>query len=109
MAPLAEGFGVFAREDPAKIAAALGLPPGPDYKPLLLTFPAMVDEKSIPPGADRTMTVDGPDQIWFLVVAILCISFSGIFLMIRVYTKLAVVRSFELADCKDTLRQTKNP
>lgn len=44
------------------------------------------------------MTVDSSDQNWFLIVAILCVTFAGIFLIVRVYTKLAIVRSLELAD-----------
>lgn len=52
-----------------------------------------------PKGADTTMTLDSPDQVWFLVVAITCIAIPGLFLLVRVYTKLAVVRMFEIADC----------
>lgn len=54
----------------------------------------------IPAGADRTMTTIGPDQVWFLVVAITCIAVPALFLSLRVYTRLAIVGSFELADCK---------
>lgn len=96
MVPIADA--VFAREDPAKLAAAaLGIPPNVDPRPILLALPAM-PEYAIPPGADRTMTVDSSDQNWFLIVAILCVTFAGIFLIVRVYTKLAIVRSLELAD-----------
>ncbi|KAL5380300.1 hypothetical protein DPSP01_007874 [Paraphaeosphaeria sporulosa] len=95
MAPIADA--IFAREDPAKLAAALGIPPNVDPRPILLALPGMMGD-AVPPGADRTMTVDSPDQNWFLIVAILCIAFAGIFLIVRVYTKLAIVRSFELAD-----------
>ena len=99
MAPIADVIGLVAREDPAKLAAQLGIPPNVDPIPILLALPGMMG-KAVPPGADRTMTVDGPDQNWFLVAAIACIASAGMFLMIRVYTKLAIVRSFELADCK---------
>ena len=73
-------------------------PPGMDDRTFALMLPAMTGD-AVPPGADRTMTLDGPDQIWFLVVAITCIAVPGLFLMIRIYTKFAVVRSIELADC----------
>jgi hypothetical protein len=52
-----------------------------------------------PPGADTTMTLDSPEQVWFLIVAITCIAIPGLFLIVRIYTKLAVVRRFEIADC----------
>ncbi|KAF1960427.1 hypothetical protein CC80DRAFT_293675 [Byssothecium circinans] len=68
-----------------------------DARTFALGLPAMTGD-AVPKDADRTMTLDGPDQIWFLVVAITCIAIPGLFLMIRIYTKLAVVRSFELAD-----------
>jgi hypothetical protein len=63
----------------------------------MLRLPAL----AAPPGADTTMTMSGPDQIWFLVVAITCIAIPGIFLILRIYTKLSIVRSFEPADCKN--------
>lgn len=99
MAPIVGASGLVAREDPAKLAAMLGIPPNVDPRPILLRLPAMMGD-AVPPGADRTMTLDAPAQNWFLAVAIACIAFSGIFLIMRVYTKLAIVRSFELADCK---------
>ncbi|KAJ4294326.1 hypothetical protein N0V90_008016 [Kalmusia sp. IMI 367209] len=95
MAPVAAG--IVAREDPAKLAAALGIPPSVDPMPILLNLPAMMGD-AVPPGANMTMTLDDPDQNWFLIVAITCIAAAGLFLIIRVYTKLAIVRSFELAD-----------
>lgn len=73
------------------------IPPGVDPMEFLLDMPAL---QNPPPGADLTMTTDGPDQVWYLVVAITCIAVPGLFLMIRMYTKLVIVRSLELADCK---------
>lgn len=85
---------------PPSAAAVLGsLPAGVDPMAYLLSMPALSADQ-IPPGADRTMTLDGPDQIWYLVVAITCIAIPGLFLLIRIYTKLSIVRSFEVADCK---------
>jgi hypothetical protein len=77
----------------------LAIPSGVDRTTFLLGLPAFMPD-SIPPGADRTMTLDGPDQFWYLLVAIMCIAIPGIFLLIRVYTKAVVVRSLEVADCK---------
>lgn len=83
----------------APVAQAQGQgPPSPAVIELLLDTPAL----QAPPGADTTMTTDGPDQVWYLVVAITCVAIPGLFLMVRVYTKLAIVRSLEIADCKST-------
>jgi hypothetical protein len=54
-----------------------------------------------------TMTTDGPDQVWFLVVAITCIAVPALFLSLRVYTRLAIVRSFEMADCESYCVRTE--
>jgi hypothetical protein len=97
MAPLADGL-LAARQVPDGIES-LTIPPGIDRHTFLLSLPAFLPAH-IPWGADRTMTVDGPDQFWFLLVAILCIAIPGLFLLIRVYTKVAVVRSLEVADCE---------
>lgn len=74
-----------------------------DERTFALSLPAMSGDP-VPKTADRTMTTDGPDQVWFLVVAITCIAVAGLFLIIRVYTKLAVVRSLEIADCRSKPR-----
>lgn len=47
-----------------------------------------------------TMTTNGPDQVWYLVVAITCTVVPAMFLGLRIYTRLAIVRNLELADCK---------
>jgi hypothetical protein len=67
-----------------------------------LQLPAMSPLQA-PKGANMTMTTNGPDQVWFLVVAITCIVVPALFLSLRVYTRLAIVGSFELADCKSML------
>jgi hypothetical protein len=66
-----------------------------------LQLPAMSPTRA-PKEADITMTTTGPDQVWFLVVAITCIVVPALFLSLRVYTRLAIVGSFEMADCKQT-------
>lgn len=105
MAPIIDGINLVSREDPAKLAAQLGIPPNVDPLPILLALPGMMGDAVPPEHRMDPMTLDGPDQNWFLVVAIACIASAGIFLMIRIYTKLAVVRSFELADCMDLISQ----
>lgn len=81
------------------IPAGLQLPPDLDPMEFYLQLPAM-SPKEAPPGADMTMTTDGPDQVWYLVVAITCTVVPAMFLGLRMYTRLAIVRSLELADCK---------
>ncbi|KAF2035618.1 hypothetical protein EK21DRAFT_41916, partial [Setomelanomma holmii] len=54
-----------------------------------------------PPGADTTMTTHGPDQVWYVVVAVTCIAIPALFLTMRIYTRLAIVRSLEMADCNN--------
>ncbi|KAF3031147.1 hypothetical protein E8E11_000247 [Didymella keratinophila] len=82
---------------PQLIPEGLHIPPGVDARQFLLSLPAMSLDQ-IPRGADTTMTTDGPDQVWFLVVAIICIAVPGLFLMLRVYTRLAIMRCLEPAD-----------
>jgi hypothetical protein len=77
----------------------LTIPPGVDRETYLLRMIAFTPG-SIPPGANRNMTVDGPDQFWYLLVAIMCISIPGLFLLARIYTKAVVVRRLEVADCE---------
>jgi hypothetical protein len=81
------------------IPSGLQGPPGMDSTEFYLQLPAMGPDQ-MPAGADRTMTIIGPDQVWFLVVAITCIVVPALFLLLRVYTRLAIVGSLELADCK---------
>lgn len=80
------------------IPYGLQIPPGVDARKFILALPAMSPDQ-IPEGADTAMTTDGPDQVWFLVVAILCIATPGLFLILRVYTRLAIMRCLEPADC----------
>ncbi|KAF2692290.1 hypothetical protein K458DRAFT_326288 [Lentithecium fluviatile CBS 122367] len=75
----------------------LTIPADIDRTTYLLSLPAFMPDH-IPPGADRTMTLDGPDQFWYLLVAIMCIAIPGVFLLIRIYTKAVIVRSLEVAD-----------
>lgn len=75
------------------------VPPGMDARQFILSLPALGADQ-IPRGADTTMTANGPDQIWFLAVAIACIAVPGLFLILRVYTRLAIMRCLEPADCE---------
>jgi hypothetical protein len=88
------------------IPTGLQVPPGKDPMAYYLQLPAMSPTQA-PKGANMTMTTTGPDQVWFLVVAITCIIVPALFLSLRVYTRLAIVGSFEMADCKYNGRPTR--
>jgi flagellar biosynthesis protein FliP len=83
--------------------ATLGIevPPGMDPMQYLLSLPALASSQ-IPEGADTNMTTNSPDQVWYLVVAIVCAAVPTLFWLLRMYTRLIVVRSLEPADCKLT-------
>jgi flagellar biosynthesis protein FliP len=83
--------------------ATLGIevPPGMDPVQYLLSLPALASSQ-IPEGADTNMTTNSPDQVWYLVVAIVCAAVPTLFWLLRMYTRLIVVRSLEPADCKWT-------
>jgi hypothetical protein len=81
------------------IPSGLQIPPNVDARSFILSLPALGPDQ-VPDGADTTMTTNGPDQVWFLVVAIICIAIPGIFMMLRLYTRLAIMRCLEPADCK---------
>jgi hypothetical protein len=84
---------------PGLIPDGIQVPPGVDPTSYYLQLPAMLPEHA-PKGADMTMTTTGPDQMWFLVVAVICITIPTFFLSIRVYTRVTIMGGFELADCK---------
>jgi hypothetical protein len=81
------------------IPPGIEVPAGVDPIAFYLQLPAMSPAQA-PAGSDMTMTVNGPDQVWFVVVAVTCTAVPAMFLSLRVYTRLAIFRSFELADCK---------
>ncbi|KAF2464557.1 uncharacterized protein BDR25DRAFT_95504 [Lindgomyces ingoldianus] len=53
-----------------------------------------------PGGSDGTWqpTVHSRDQLWYYVCVSLCTAFSGIFIILRLYTKLRVVHKLDLSD-----------
>jgi hypothetical protein len=81
------------------IPPGIEVPAGVDPIAFYLQLPAMSPAQA-PAGSDMTMTVNGPDQVWFVVVAVTCTAVPAMFLSLRVYTRLAIFRGFELADCK---------
>ncbi|KAH6068337.1 hypothetical protein HBI67_104940 [Parastagonospora nodorum] len=82
---------------PGLVPDGIQVPPGVDPMSYYLQLPAMSPAQAHE-GADMTMTTNGPDQVWFVVVAILCITIPALFLSLRVYTRVAIVAGFELAD-----------
>ncbi|KAF2269191.1 hypothetical protein CC78DRAFT_612648 [Lojkania enalia] len=65
----------------------------PEFIELLLTMPAA----SVPPGADSRL-ISHPSRTWWQVTVILCSILSGIFVLLRAYTKLVVIKSVDAAD-----------
>jgi hypothetical protein len=62
----------------------------------LLKLPALTSH----PGADTTMTTKSPEQAWFVVTAVLCTTLPTLFLAMRVYTRLRIIKGLELVDCE---------
>lgn len=81
------------------IPPSLQIPSDMDPMEFYLQLPAM-SPALIPPGSDTIMTLTGPDQVWYLVAAVTCTAFPALFLILRVYTRAAIFKSFELTDCK---------
>jgi hypothetical protein len=67
-----------------------------DVETALLELPALRPH----PEADTTMTTKSPEQAWFLVTAVLCTTLPTLFLAMRVYTRLRIIKGLELVDCK---------
>lgn len=66
----------------------------PEVIRAMLAMPAM----EAPPGADNQLR--GPDYKWYLICIIVCMTTSGIFIIMRAYTKLVVVKHVDAADCE---------
>jgi hypothetical protein len=60
-----------------------------------LTSPALVP----PYGVQAHFTTTSPEQNWYYVCAVLCTTVSGIFVLLRLYTKVYVIRKIDLTDC----------
>lgn len=57
-----------------------------------------------PPGViSQFPTTHSDEQAWFYVCATLSTVFPGILLLLRLYTKLRVVRKVDLTDCSTTI------
>ncbi|CAO2658585.1 Nn.00g063080.m01.CDS01 [Neocucurbitaria sp. VM-36] len=79
------------------IPPGLQVPPRMNPVDFYLQLPAM-GPAQIPPGSDTRMTTSGPDQVWYQVVAVMCITIPAFFLMLRVYTRVVIFKSLELVD-----------
>jgi hypothetical protein len=66
-----------------------------DIESALLQLPALTAHA----GADTTLTTKGPAQAWSVVTAVLCTMLPTLFLVMRAYTRLRIVKSLELVDC----------
>jgi len=57
-----------------------------------------------PPGIVAHFSRTSPDQKWFYICAPLFTVIPGIFMILRFYTKLRIVRKLDLADCESDLK-----
>jgi len=61
---------------------------------VLLAEPAL----DTPPGVQRHMSTNSSEQKWFILGAVLCIVVPGFVLLLRIYTKIFIMRKSEIAD-----------
>jgi hypothetical protein len=64
---------------------------------------AMREQPALPwPGGPNPTwepKLHSPEQAWYYVCVTLCAVVSGVFIMLRLYTKLRIVRALDLSDC----------
>jgi hypothetical protein len=53
-----------------------------------------------PNGTEAVMSTTSPDQVWWFVSVPIMIIIPAIFVAIRFYAKLRIVRKFDPADCE---------
>lgn len=53
-----------------------------------------------PNGSEAVMSTTSPEQVWWFVSVPIMIIVPAIFVAIRFYAKLRIVRKFDLADCE---------
>lgn len=63
--------------------------------------PNYYDEPALgaPKGVVPYVTNSSDEQFWYYVYASFCTTISGIFLPLRLYIKLRIIRKVELIDC----------
>jgi len=72
-----------------------------DVSPLIGQLPAM----RAPPGVAVHLTTSSPEQKWYFICVPLFSIIPGIFIILRVYTKLKIVKKLDCADCKFCFRE----
>lgn len=75
----------------------------PALIPKLLEAPALLAPDNVIPN----VTNRSDDQIWFYVCISLCAIFAGIFLLLRLYTKLRIVAKLDIADCEYSVKSVR--
>lgn len=72
---------------------------------VLLAQPAL----NPPPGVERHMSTKSQEQQYFVLGAVFCIAIPGIVVVLRVYTKLTIIRKWDAADgmCRTRLQGIK--
>ena len=67
-----------------------------DVSPLIGQLPAM----QAPPGVKPHLTTTSPDQKWYFICVPLFSIIPGMFIILRLYTKLKIVKKLDCADCE---------
>lgn len=79
---------------PSVPSGKIALPPS--VIEFLLDQPAL----KTPPGAIQHLDNHADDAYWWYICVVLSMTVAGIFVLIRFYTKIFIVRKFEAADCE---------
>ena len=61
-----------------------------------------LDEPALspPPGVEPHFSKQSPEQAWYYVVAVLGTVVTGSLYILRMYTKIRIVRKVDITDCK---------
>ena len=70
----------------------------PDQRPALPTPPGVVSDFP---------TTASPDQFWLYVTAVLCSVIPGLLLILRLYTKMRIIRKTDMSDCSKQFPRAK--
>lgn len=70
-----------------------------------MPVPTLLDELdgpalSPPPGVEANFSTESHVEKWYYLCAVLCTVSPGSFIILRMYTKISIVRKVDLTDCK---------
>jgi hypothetical protein len=70
-----------------------------------MSVPKLLDDLdgpalSPPPSVEANFSTKSHAETWYYVCAVLCTVIPGSFIVLRMYTKVSIVRKVDLTDCK---------